>query len=227
MSFGALTLVSCLKENTVPLQGMADVWIQDMKTDAGVKYGIVIYTSVNYDILSAKATAPGTGGKIYQLTATSNKQQFVYYPQTSDFTSELPVKGDYLIEVTAVSGESVSGKDAVGDEKLTPIVIKTATMASHKLKTTWDKITNAEAYVIKFYSENKAELLFSSDYLASDLSEYEFDAFSSGWFSGNSPVANTNYIVELLGMRAETGVITDKGNNIQFITLDSKTIKWE
>lgn len=227
MSFGALTLVSCLKENTVPIQGMADVWIQDMKTDAGVKYGIVIYASINYDILSAKATAPGTGGKIYQLTATSNKQQFVYYPQTSEFTSELPLKGDYLIEVTAVNGETIGGKDAVGDEKLTPIVIKTATMASLKLKTTWDKITNADAYVVKFYSENKAELLYSSDYLASDISEYEFGASTPGWFSDKSPVANANYVVELLGMRAETGVTIDKGNNIQFITVDSKTIKWE
>jgi hypothetical protein len=81
--------------------------------------------------------------------------------------------------------------------------------------------------LVNFYSANKAELLFQSTILASDKVEYEFGATTSGWATGKSPVANTNYVVELLGVKYETGVTTDKGNNYQFITLDSKTIKWE
>ena len=100
-------------------------------------------------------------------------------------------------------------------------------MTSQKLKTTWDKVTGADAYVVKLYSANKAELIFSSTYLAADAVDYEFGSSSSGWAYNVLPVVNTNYVVELLGVKAETGVTVDPGNNLQFITVDSKTIKWE
>lgn len=227
LSVGTLVLVSCIKSTPVAPQGVADVIIQDMKTDAGIKYGIYVYASSNYDIASAKVTAPGTPGKIYQLTATSNKMQFVYKPQAADYASEMPIKGDYSIEIVTATGETLTGKDVVGDEKLTPIVIKTATMASQKLKTTWDKVAGADAFVVKLYSANKAELIFSSNYLSEDAVDFEFSSSSAGWAYGVSPVANTNYVVELLGVKVETGVTVDQAYNLQFITVDSKTIKWE
>lgn len=227
LSIGAFTLVSCEDDEPTPLNAVVDVLIQDTKTDPGVKYGIYVYATANYEIKSAKITGPGTGGKVYQLTATANKQQFVFIPAATDFTTEMPAKGDYTFEIISTSDEKITGKDVVGDEKLAPITIKTAAMASQKLKTTWDKITGCDAYVVKFYSANKAELLFSSNFLASDKAEYEFGASTSGWATGKSPVVNTNYVVELLGVKAETGVAADKGSHIQFVTLDSKTIKWE
>lgn len=227
LSAGVISLQSCIEDQPTSLTAVSDVIVQDIKTDAGVKYGIVVYATADFEIKSAQVTAPGTGGKVYQLTATANKQQFVYYPQAADYTSEMPVKGDYSIEVISSKEVKLVGKDAVGDEKLTPIVIKTATMASQKLKTTWDLITGADAYVVKLYSANKAELIFSSNYLATDAKEFEFGTSSAGWAYGVSPVVNTNYVVELLGVKVETGATTDKANNIQFVTVDSKTIKWE
>jgi len=227
LSVGSLALVSCIKDTAVTPQGVADVIIQDMKTDAGIKYAVVVYANSNVDIATAKVTAPGTPGKIYQLTATSNKMLFVYTPTAADYTSDMPVKGDYTIDIVTADGQTLTGKDVIGNEKLTPIVIKSATMASQKLKTTWDKVTGADAYVVKLYSANKAELLFSSNYLADTAVDFEFSSSSSGWLYSVSPAANTNYVVELLGVKVETGVLTDKANNIQFVTVDSKTIKWE
>jgi len=229
LSFGVFLLVSCDDDNDkpAPLNAVVDVYIQDIKTDAGVKYGIFVYTTANSDIKSAKVTAPGTGGKVYQLTATTKKNQFAFIPQTADYSGELPVKGDYLFEIISTSNEKITGKDVVGDEKLASIAIKSATMTNHLLRTTWDKVLGGDAYVVRFYSANKAELLFQSTTLASDKVEFEFGATTTGWATGKSPVANTNYVVELVGAKFETGVTTDKGNNVQFITLDSKTIKWE
>ncbi len=226
LSFLALALTSCIKDTEVALQGVADVIIQDKKTDQGVKYAIVVYASANHEIQSAKVTAPGTGGKVYQLTATSSKQQFVYIPQESDYTSVLPVKGDYAIELITTDGETLTGKDVVGDEKLSPIVIKTATVASQTLKITWDKVTDASAYAIRIYSADKSVVLYSGTYLATSVVEQEISASSVGWYTGR-PVVNTNYVVELIAVRVETGVSVDSANNLQFITVDSKTIKWE
>lgn len=230
LSFGLFALVSCDKNDDptpTPLKAVVDVFIQDIKPDGGVKYAIHVYASANYEIKSAKVTAPGTNGKVYQLTATSKKDQFIFVPQAAEYTTELPAKGDYSFEIISTSGEKITGKDVVGDEKLTPIAIKTAAMANNLLKTTWDKVQGSDAYLVRLYSANKAEILFQSTTLASDKVAYEFGATTSGWATGKSPVVNTNYVVEFVGAKFETGVTVDKGNNVQFITLDSKTIKWE
>ncbi|MBW8331599.1 MAG: hypothetical protein K0M40_06255 [Prolixibacteraceae bacterium] len=227
LSIGAFTLVSCNDDDPVPLQAVVDVMIQDLKTDAGIRYGLVIYATSNYEMKSVKVTGPGTTGEVYDLTATADKRQFAFEMETGDYTAALPVKGDYSFEITSVNDEKLTVKDVVGDEKLAPIVIKTATLASQKLKTTWDKVTGAEAYIVYLRSADKSQVLFSSSYLADDKVEFEFGATASGWASGKSPVAGTDYVLELRAIKAETGVIYDKGSNLQFVTLDSKTIKWE
>lgn len=227
LSAGVIGFQSCIKDQPTSLTAVSDVIVQDIKTDTGIKYGIVVYATADFDIKSAKVTGPGTGGKVYQLTAMGNPQQFAYYPQAADYTSDFPATGNYSIEVISSKDVMLTGTDAVGSEKLAPIVIKTAAMASQKLKTTWDLITGADAYVVKLYSANKADLLFSSNYLTTDVKEYEFGSSTAGWAYGVSPVVNTNYVVELLGVKVETGVQTNKANNIQFVTVDSKTIKWE
>ena len=228
LSVSAFTMVSCLnKPDPEPLQVIVDVSVQDIKTDAGVKYGITVYAVSNYEIKSAKVTAPGTGGKVYQLTASTDKRQFLFTPTTADYTAEMPLKGDYSFEITSVSDEKITGKDVVGEAKLAAITIKTAAMTNDLLKTTWDKIQGADSYVVRFYTANKVEFLFSSPLLAADKVEYEFGKTTQGWAYGKSPEANTNYVIELIGVKFESGVTTDKSNNIQFITLDSKTIKWE
>jgi len=226
---GCFVMVSCDKNDSVPdpLKATVDVFVQDLKTDATVKYGVVISVVANYEIKSAKVTGPGTGGKVYNLVATTNKKQFVLIPVVADYTADLPAKGDYTFEVISTTDEKVTGKDAVGDEKLAHISIKTAAITNHLLKTTWDKIQNADAYIVNLYSADKTVILYSSSAIASDKVEYEFGSATQGWATGKSPVANTSYVVELVGVKYETGVTSDKGNNIQFSTLDSKTIKWE
>ena len=227
LSLGVFSMVSCVDDDPDPLNAVVDVIIRDVKTDTGVKYAITVYATANYNIKSAKITAPGTGGKVYQLTASSDKRQFVYIPQASDFTTDMPVKGDYSFEIISEDNQTITGKDVVGDEKLSPIAIKTATMSSQKLKTTWDKITGADAYVVRLYSADKSEILFASSFLAADKVDYEFGASTSGWATGKSPVANTNYVVELIGLKVETGITLNQSSNFQFFTYDSKTIKWE
>lgn len=227
LSIGAFTLVSCEDDDPEPLQAVVDVMIQDLKTEAGTRYGLVIYATSNYEMKSVKVTGPGTNGKVYNLTATADKRQFAFEMEAGDYTVALPSKGDYLFEITSVNDEKLTMKDIVGDEKLAPIVIKTATLASQKLKTTWDKVAGAEAYIVNLRSADKSQLLFSSSYLADDKVEYEFGLATLGWANGKSPVADTDYVLELIAIKAETGVVNDKGSNLQFVTKDSKTIKWE
>ena len=222
----SLTFVSCIKENATTLQASGDIIVQDMKTDAGVKYGLVVYVTTNFPILSGKVTAPGTNGKIYPLTPTENRYQCVFYPQASDYSTDMPVAGTYSMSVTSTSGETLMGEDIVGSEKLNPIVIKSVELTSGIAKISWDQVTGADAYVVRLYSADKSTILFTTSYLNPDLTEYSLSAASSGWGSGFNPVAGTNYVLEILGVKVETNVTTDMGSNLQFITIDSKEIQW-
>ncbi len=161
------------------------------------------------------------------LLILPSKSQFIFIPEAGDYNTEVPVEGDYIFEIISVSDEKLTGKVIVGDEKLAAITIKTSTLSSHLLKTTWDKVTGADFYLVSLYSANKSEILFSSSFLDPDKVEYEFGSTTSGWAAGKSPIAGTDYIIELTGIKIETGTSYDKGNNIQFLTKESKTIKWE
>jgi len=227
LSVGVFAFTSCMKDDPAPLNAEVDVMVQDIKTDNGVKYGITIYAIANYEINTATVTGPGTNGEIYQLVAGSDKHQFTFIPETDDYSDVMPIKGDYTFEITSVSNEKITGKDVLGEEKLTPIVIKSTSITNHILKTTWDKVTGANAYVVRLYNEDKSEVVFSSTLLADDKTEYEFGPSTQGWGTGRSPVTDNDYHIELLGIKFETGVTYDLTNNIQFITLDSKSITWE
>ncbi|MBL7971293.1 MAG: hypothetical protein JNL03_07215, partial [Prolixibacteraceae bacterium] len=152
LSIGVFSLVSCQDDDPVPLQAVVDVMIQDYKTDAGIKYGLVIYATSNYELKSVKVTGPGAEGEIYQLTATGDKRQFVYEMETEDYTAALPLKGDYSFEIISAQDEKITLKDIVGDEKLDPIVIKTNAITDGKLKITWDKVTGTDAYIVNLRS---------------------------------------------------------------------------
>jgi len=229
LTVGVLTLASCDNKDSVPdpLKATVDVFIQNSTTNAVTTYGVVISSSANYEIKSAKVTAPGTDGKVYTLVATSDKKQFVFTPAAADYIATVPVKGDYTFEIISVNDEKVTGKDVVGDETLSAISIKTATMTTQILTTTWDKITGADAYSVNLYSADKSVLLFSGATIAADKVEFPFGSTTAGWVTGKAPVANTSYIVELVGKKYETGVVSDKTNNVQFNTIATKTIKWE
>lgn len=228
LTMGVFSLVSCNDDDDPALSGAADVYIVDQKIgDDAVKYAITVQAESNYEIKSATVTAPGTNGKTYDLTATSYKKIFTFIPAETDYGTELPPKGDYSIEITSKNGEKITVKDALGDEKLDHVAIKTAAMDNSKLKTTWDKVELADAYEVRLYTEDKKEMIFRSSRLASSKVEYEFGSTSKDWVPGKTPVKNTNYVVELVALRFETGVTVNKLSNIQFISFDSKTIKWE
>lgn len=229
LTVGILTLASCDDKDSVPdpLKATVDVSIQNSTVNAVTTYGVAISSSANYEIKSAKVTAPGTGGKVYTLVATTDKKQFVFTPAAADYVATVPVKGDYTFEVISVNDEKVTGKDVVGDETLSAISIKTATMTTQILTTTWDKITGADAYFVNLYSADKSVLFFSGAAIAADKVEFAFGSTTAGWVTGKAPVANTSYVVELVGRKYETGVVSDKTNNVQFNTIATKTIKWE
>lgn len=227
LMLGSLALVSCMKDSKTTLQAVGDIIIQDTKTDAGVKYGLVVYVTANFEIASGTVTAPGTNGKVYQLTPTANKYQCIYSPKIADYTADMPVSGNYQIQVTATSGETLYGDDTVGTEKLDPIVIKTTEISPSVVKITWDAVANADAYIVRLYNADKTQVLFSTDYMTTDNKSFNLSSSSSGWASGVNPVAGTDYVLELVGVRVEKDVLTGKGSNLQFLTTDSKTVKWQ
>jgi hypothetical protein len=146
-------LVSCSKSDSDSLEIVGDVVVQDKETDSETEYGMYVYVTSNLEIADATVTTPGTSGKTYQLTLTSNKYGAYYNP--TDYSATMPTEGDYTIKVTSSSGESAETTDIVGDEKLTHISITSASVSSGTLSVTWNKVINANAYAVRILSSDK------------------------------------------------------------------------
>ena len=225
---GTVTFTSCKDKNEDPFNASVDVFVQRVKTETSDKVAVALYTYGNRDLKTVKATAPGQGAKVYNLAATAgNKQVFSYLPVTTDYVTDMPTNGAYSFEITAADNSKLTLTDQLGTQSLAAINFKTAAFADGKLKSTWDALTDVENYVVKLFSADGNTLLYVSPIIASSTLEYSFNSTTQGWLSGNVPVVGTNYLVQVLGVKYETGVTTDKAYNIQFISLASKTIKWQ
>ncbi|NWJ52794.1 MAG: hypothetical protein HXX14_18220 [Bacteroidetes bacterium] len=225
---GTVTFTSCKDKNNDPFNATVDVFVQRVKTETSDKVAVALYTYGNRDLKTVKATAPGQGAKVYDLAATAgNKQIFSYLPVTADYVADMPTTGAYSFEVTAVDNSKLTLTDQLGAQSLAAINFKTAAFADGKLKSTWDALTGAENYTVKLFSADGNTLLYVSPIIASSTLEYSFNSTTLGWLNGKAPVVGTDYLVQVLGVKYEDGVSTDKAYNIQFISLASKTIKWQ
>lgn len=225
---GTVTFTSCNDKNEDPFNAMVDVFVQRVKTETSDKLAVTLYTYSNRDLKTVKATAPGQGGKVYDLAATGgNKQAFSYLPVTADYVTDMPTNGAYSFEITAVDNSKLTLTDQLGTQSLAAINFKTAAFADGKLKSTWDALTGAENYTVKLFSADGNTLLYISPIITSSTLEYSFNSTTQGWLTGMSPVVGTNYLIQVMGVKYEDGVTTDKAYNIQFTSLASKTIKWQ
>lgn len=225
---GTVTFTSCKDKNEDPFKASVDVLVQRVKTETSDKVAVALYTYANRDLKTVKATAPGQGAKVYDLTASAgNKQMFSYLPVAADYVTDMPAAGAYSFEVTALDNSKLTITDALGTQSLAAINFKTAAFADGKLKATWDALTGAENYTVKLFSADGNTLLYISPIIASTTLEYSFNSSTQGWLNGQVPVVGTDYQVQIMGVKYEDGVTTDKVYNLQFLSLSNKTIKWQ
>jgi hypothetical protein len=225
---GTVTFTSCKDKNEDPFNASVDVFVQRVKTETSDKVAVVLYTYGNRDLKTVKATAPGQNAKVYNLAATTgNKQVFSYLPVTADYVTDMPASGAYSFDITAVDNSKLTLTNQLGTQTLAAINFNTAAFADGKLKSTWDALTGADNYTVKLFSADGNTLLFMSPIITSSTLEYSFNGTTQGWINGQTPVVGTNYLVQVMGVKYEDGVTTDKAYHIQFISLASKTIKWQ
>ena len=225
---GTVTFTSCTDTKEDPFNAAVDVLVQRVKTETSDKVAVVLYTYANRDLKTVKATTPGQGAKVYNLTETSgNKQVFSYLPVAADYVTDMPTSGAYSFEVTAADNTKLTLTDQLGTQSLAAINFKTAAFVDGKLKSTWDALTGVEYFTIKLFSADGATLLYVSPVITSSTLEYSFNSTTTGWVNGKTPVVGTDYVVQIMGVKYEDGVTTNKAYNIQFVSLASKTIKWQ
>lgn len=223
---GTVTFTSCKDKNEDPFNAKVDVFVQRVKTETSDKVAVTLYTYANRDLKTVKATAPGQGGRVYDLATTADsKQVFTYLPVTADYVTDMPTNGAYSFEITAMDNSKLTLVNQLGTQSLTAINFKTAAFADGKLKSTWDALTGVENYTVKLFSADGKTLLYVSPIITSSTLEYSFNSSSLGWLK--TPVVGTDYLVQVMGVKYEDGITTDKAYHIQFVSLASKTIKWQ
>ena len=225
---GTVTFTSCKDKIEDPFIATGDVFVQRVKTETSDKLAVSLYTYSNRELKTVKATAPGQGAKVYDLTITAgNNHVFSYLPVTADYITDMPTNGTYSFEVTASDNSKLTITDLLGTQSLAAINFKTAAFVDGKLKTTWDALSGCENFTVKLFSADGNTLLYVGPALLSTVLDFSFNSSTQGWLTGKSPVVGTDYLVQVAGVKFEDGVTVDKGYNVQFVSLASKTIKWQ
>ncbi len=212
-------------DDNYELEAIADVYVVGKKVGDVVKYAPEYVVSSNKKIKSVSVKIPGTNGESIVLDKNTSSV-FIKKATDSDFIEAMPVTGDYVFTIISEddSDEELTLKDVLEDKDLEAVSIKTAEYLNDRENISWDLVSNAGAYQIRLLKDD--DVIFCGPCLKGTIKEYTFGSATNGWVdSSKKAEKGIEYQIELHAIKFETGKSEDL-NNIQFVRVDNKSIKW-
>jgi len=218
-------LASCNDDNdTEPFEVFGEtVTLKKMVNDT-VNYAVAYYAFGNYPMTSAKMKFP-SGDSISLTDTETSKQTFYKEPDPTDYSKNTPTEGTYTFTVVN-EGITHTATDEleIQDFDIPDITEVTPGTSNASLTVKWDKITNADGYVVRLKNDED-ETIFVSTLLPSTSSNYIIS--SSTGFSKQFESGKT-YTVELQALLFEdTATASDYWHNIEMISIASQDLVWE
>lgn len=217
-------LISCNDNVSAPFSVIGDSYIINRVGEEDIIFAQAYWAYGTQAMQSAKVTNP-EGEEIILDPISTAKNIYALEPTLSDFSSELPVEGEYLFEV---SNEDISHEttDLVTSDMLDIPVIDTAYYVDMResMVVTWTPDGASEKYMVKM-TDLDGNLIFSSNLLNSSQSAYEIERSAGSWFSYVQP--GETYSIELHGILYEpTATNEDFLYNVQEISIGVSECKW-
>jgi hypothetical protein len=226
---GAVIFTSCIDDPEPPaLTVMPDVFVQKQVQNGVEKYGIVFWVLGNKEMQTV--TVEGPGDASWSLDGdNSTSRVFSLFPEDEDYVLIKPAQGDYKFKVKSKQADEaeITVVDKLESAELDPIVIDTTQFVNSKLKTIWEPVEDADAYLVRMYNQNN-KLVFMGPKVAKTSTSYSFGSADQGWTPGMAAESGKTYKVEVLALLYEsTSSVSDKEYNIQFISLASTNVVWD
>jgi len=222
-------LTSCLEDPEPPaLDALPDAFIQKISVGGETRYAVAFWVFGNKELESV--TIEGPEGGAWELDSDNiNPQIFSLFPETEDYTTTIPAAGVYEFTVTSTQeGEApMITDDELEDIELAVVAIDSVKFENSQVKVYWETVAETDNYRIRVYNDAD-EILFLSEQLANNKTNYSFDTTNEGWYGSSSiPGAGDNCRIELLAILYESDASVDKDYNIQCISVTSEDIVWQ
>ena len=225
----SLIFWACNDENeTSNFEAFADAYVLKKEIDGEVKYAATFFVYGNKAISSATVTPPAGGGGSFELAATEESvYSFYKEPREDDFTSELPLEGNYLFEVVSASDESLEKSDLLenGSLSIPTITDFTYQPASESADVKWESVANADGYVVRLL-DTGGKVIFLSYSLSAGADELSISPVTGNW--AEQAYSGENYTLQLQAFSYEPGITDEEllAYNVKEISITETQITW-
>ncbi len=205
----------------------ADVFIMSRElNEGGTEFAPAYYVFANMgmknvDVITPGGTAPIELEPLGGLTST-----FALEPKDQDYHPTPPPYGAHTFNVLTNKNEEIQLSDILESNVILPTATLTAMVEDNKLTVDWDKVTNAEAYIVRMYNNEDGQLIFGTQFIT-DTTDITMLVSSIGQQGGVTPMPGKTYKIELQAYLFEEGITYDHGVNIQCVSIKQITWTWE
>lgn len=206
--------------------GVGDVFVRCMKLDNDTVYAPIFYTYANENLSEVSVESPETEVSNYELSDFyEDKSVFRLLPEASDYSTTDITNGIYKFEVTSTTQEQLHLQDKLFDSRIELMNITNFayTTEGHTFDISWNKLDNADTYIVKLLTKKDGAILYVSDRIAT--TEYKFNENSKNWNYGVNLTAGTTYWIGVYGYEFENSTNTNS-SYINSETVEYKEIIW-
>ncbi len=225
--FSISSLISCdNNEFQEPaFQVAADIYVRTVKIGDEVVHAPVIYAYSNKALFSTTVNLKGETDPRYDLDDTfEGVNRLRSIPSTSDFKSTDVENGVYEFKITSSGNEVLKVKDELLNKRMEVMNITEFNFDkdTHLLDITWDRIANANFYVVKLMSAKDKNHIFVSEGLTKN--NYTFKPGGKGWSYSVMPKKGSTYTIAVCAYLLE--IDNNKQGGINHETIEYKEIVW-
>lgn len=209
-------------DDKAPFAVIGETFTLKKMVDDTARYAVAYYAYGNYTITSAKVKLP-SGDSITLEGMEGFKQTFYKEPAAADYSKDAPEDGTFTFTVVneGITHTSTDVLD-VKDFDIPTITELTANTGNTSVTAKWDKVTNADGYVIHLMNDED-EVVFISTFIPNTSDTFVINK-SSGLKDGSLESGKT-YTVSLRALLFEdTASQNDLGRNIEMISMTSEDV---
>lgn len=197
----SVMLFSC-EEEDVPLVAIGDVFIQSVRINDTVQYGLC-YFAYSSDKME-KATVFKEGDDlIISLDSVKGRYTYIHYPDSLEFKTSKPLRAKYIFDVDFDNGEHYETSDFLDSVSLKPVKIKECRFDKEGLKiiVDWEGSSLADQYVVNLKTNNN-EIVFKSEVFNLNQTFLWIYSYSNGWLNNKQPIGGEKYKVTITAYQA-------------------------
>lgn len=192
--------------------------------DDTARYAVAYYAYGNYAMTSASVKFP-SGDSIALSAMEGYKQTFYKDPASADYSKDTPEEGTFTFSVVNEGiKHTATDKLDVKDFDVPTITEVTANTGNTSITVEWDKVTNADGYVIRLMNDED-EVVFISTFIPNTSDNFVISANTG---LKETLESGKTYTVDLQALLYEdSATASDRGWNVEMISIASEDVVYD